>query len=384
MATRPAPSTRVPTTTSPNDEAEAALDSQTVALRVIAGLLIVGAAWLMADLLVPVAAALTVAVVLAPLAGRLERVGLPAGLSALVCLLLVVAAMAATGALLVYQGGHLVRDSGAYVDRAGELFSEASRRAGLDRLMPELGVVDGADGGTGGGSAAAGPAEWAGSLRGSLRSVGRWLLHGVGGLLGVLGQVVVFLAFLYYMLASRSDWDTRLRRVAARMGLGSSGRAMRGAQSQIRRYAACVSGVAVAVGALVTALCWALGLPTPLAWGVLAGLLEFVPYFGPLIAGGALAIVALATGGGWFEPTMVVVVYAALQTIEGYVISPLLYGGAVKLNPVTVLFGLLFFGWIWGPVGLLLSLPMMVLLRGLVEVSPETPALDALLEEPAG
>lgn len=354
-----------------------ALDSQTIALRIIAGLLVVGAAWLLADLLVPVAAAFVLAIILSPLADRLERRGLSPTLSSLTCLVLVVMLIVVTGGLLVHQGRTLVRDGDRYSARIGELLTDASRRVGLEATAPTERAEGEEDASNGGGL------DWSGMIRSSYQSIGPWLAQGLGGLLGVLGQVVVFLAFLYYMLATREDWRVRIERVAARLGLIGSGPESVEAQYQIRRYAVCVSLVAVSVGALVTGLCLVLGLPTPLAWGVLAGLMEFVPYFGPLIAGGALTVVALATGEGWFEPAVVLAAYVVLQTVESYVVSPLLYGGAVRLNPVTVLFGLLFFGWIWGPLGILLALPMLVLLRTWVDVARDTPALDALLREDA-
>ena len=72
--------------------------------------------------------------------------------------------------------------------------------------------------------------------------------------------------------------------------------------------------------------------------------------------------------------------FVALQTFEGYVITPLLYGKAVNIDPVTVLLGVLFFGLLWGPLGLAVAMPMMILLRGLLVITPDTPALDALAD----
>ena len=65
---------------------------------------------------------------------------------------------------------------------------------------------------------------------------------------------------------------------------------------------------------------------------------------------------------------------------QGYVVTPLVYGRAAEFNPVTILFSALFFGWLWGPLGVALALPMMILLRGLLVITPDTPALDALAD----
>ena len=73
-------------------------------------------------------------------------------------------------------------------------------------------------------------------------------------------------------------------------------------------------------------------------------------------------------------------VILAWLTLEGYVIAPMIYGRAVRFDPVTVLVAILFFGWLWGPLGMVTALPVMVIMRELVVMAPETPALDALME----
>jgi AI-2 transport protein TqsA len=105
-----------------------------------------------------------------------------------------------------------------------------------------------------------------------------------------------------------------------------------------------------------------------------------VPYFGPMVGGTLLTLVAMTTGGGtWWQPLFMLGVIFTWLTLEGYVIAPTIYGRAVRFDPVTVLVAILFFGWLWGPLGMVTALPVMVLLRELVVMSPETPALDALM-----
>jgi predicted PurR-regulated permease PerM len=90
--------------------------------------------------------------------------------------------------------------------------------------------------------------------------------------------------------------------------------------------------------------------------------------------------VAATLGHGWWQPLAVLAFFAALHTVEGYVVTPMLYGRAVHIDPVTVLFGVLFFGYLWGPLGLAAAMPMLIILRGLVAITPGTPALDALTD----
>jgi predicted PurR-regulated permease PerM len=118
-------------------------------------------------------------------------------------------------------------------------------------------------------------------------------------------------------------------------------------------------GVGIAVGVLLAVV----GLPNPVLWGSLAGLLNFVPYLGPVIATGLVAAVALVT----FDTTGPVLVAVggcvAVNTLEGNLITPRLLGRSLPLNPVAIFLSLLYWGWVWGPVGALLAVPVTVMLQ---------------------
>jgi len=108
--------------------------------------------------------------------------------------------------------------------------------------------------------------------------------------------------------------------------------------------------------------------------------LRYIPFLGIWVAALPPVLMSLGTSDGWAQPLAVVALFTGLQTVEGYVIAPVLYGRAVSIDPVTILLGVLFFGWLWGPLGLALAMPMLILLRGLLAITPDTPALDALME----
>ena len=122
-------------------EIEETLDSQTVALRWIAGLLIAGAAWLLAPILVPFILGLVLSIALSPLADRLERLGLGRTGSSLSCLVLVAAVLAATLGLLAFQAGSIVQQSDRYLDRLGKMLSAASNSVGGEHLLTSLGGI---------------------------------------------------------------------------------------------------------------------------------------------------------------------------------------------------------------------------------------------------
>jgi predicted PurR-regulated permease PerM len=150
-------------------------------------------------------------------------------------------------------------------------------------------------------------------------------------------------------------------------------------RDEVVRFAGCLAMVACGYVVVVSLALWALGVPQPLLWGLMAGLFEVVAYFGPLIASVLPTVVALSLGV-WWKPVAVAGLFLALHLVEGYLITPALYGRAVRFDPVTVLFGALFFGWLWGPVGLAVAMPMLIILRGLLLITPNTPALDALAD----
>ncbi len=379
------------------------LDAQTVALRIIAGLLIAGAMSMLSTLLIPFFAALVVAIAMSPLANRLERLGLGRTISSLACLLLVAVVVASAAGMLAYQVGSIVQDSNEHLQRFSEILAQGTERVGGERLLKSMGylqdeatnppvpgqVEDGSSGeesSSGGESgqveAASNPEDfWLGTLRRNASTLGRWLATGLGGFLGALGGLVVALAFLFYMLLTRSEWVDRLMRSIAALGLRPRTRAVERIQNQVVTYVGCLFLVSVSYVVLITLATWAIGLPQPLLWGALTGILELVPYFGPLVAGSLTTIIALSGGDSWWQPVAVASLFVALQTFEGYVVAPMLYGKAVDIDPVTVLVGVLFFGWLWGPLGLTLAMPMLIFLRGLVAISPDVPAIDALVDE---
>lgn len=366
----------------------------TIANRVIA-LVVVGAAFsLLSSILIPPFVAIVLAITLAPLADRFERLGLNRALSSLACLLLLTLALVGTAGLVLYQAGAILQDSDKHVERIGELISKASERPELKEIAATLGTADSIEAPAGEArpeAEASQPAsdpgkQLGGAIRRNAAQLGRYLLRGLGGLLGVLGGLVLMLAFLFYMLLTRHEWVDRLTRAGRHLGMRPRAEALGKIRDDVRTYVSYLAMVSLAYAVVISLALWAIGVPNALLWGVLTGLLEVVPYFGPVVAGALPTLMALSTGSGLWQPAAVVALFVALQTVEGYVVAPMLYGKAVDIDPVTVLFGVLFFGFLWGPVGLAAAMPLMILIRGILNITPGTPALDALLdaESPGG
>ncbi len=350
------------------------------ATRLIAGLLVVGAMYFLAQLLVPFFLALVLAVAMAPLAEFLERRWrFPRVLASLSGMLLILGILVAAVGLVVAQSGVILKDSETHLTKIGEFLESASKSIGGEKLVSTIQAEQSGDEG----SPPSSHDDWQTLVRRYARSLGGWLVSGLGGLLGFLGGVVIFLALLFYMLQGRSEWGDRFARAGRSLGLTPESDCFERTQSQLVKYVGCLGLVSVAYAVVIALGCWMIGVPNPLLWGVLTAVLELIPYFGPVIAGALPTLMAISAGNGWWQPLAVVGMFMGLQTVEGYVVAPLVYGKATDIDPITVIMGVLFFGYLWGPVGLTLAMPMLILLRGLLEITPHTPALDAIAEADA-
>ena len=382
--------------------------SRTVALVVIAVVTVLAASALLARLIVPMILALVLAITLRPLAHRLERLGLNRAASSIACTLLVAAVLLGAAGLVTLQAGSVLRNSDSYMTRLGDLATritapiEDSQIAEVLSSGGDRSGDDPAESGTDGSepSVEAGPAPpdsvnddavpgidlssreyWVGKIRENVGSIGSWVFRGVGGVLGVLGQVVVFLFLILYILLTRQAWSDRLVRAAQLTGMRLESDDLSRMGDSIKGWLSCVLMVATGYAVTVWLASWALGLPQAPLWGIMTGMLVLVPYFGPLVAGVMLVTVAAVAAPWWWAPLVMLAIYILLQTLESYVILPMLYGKAIHVDPLAVLIGVLFFGFLWGPLGFVSALPTLVLLRGFAEVIPGAEPVQELLGE---
>ncbi len=123
---------------------------------------------------------------------------------------------------------------------------------------------------------------------------------------------------------------------------------------------------------------WFSGLPNPLLWGVLAGVLNYVPYIGPAIVIGTLSVVGLLTFPTLTQAAVAPLAFLALVTIEGQFITPTIMGRRLELNPFAVFLAIAFSTWLWGPIGAFLAVPLLMASRTLLsdtfgEEKPDLP-----------
>jgi len=183
----------------------------------------------------------------------------------------------------------------------------------------------------------------------------------------VLETLLTFL-MTFFMIESRIRMKRRL--LLDRQSFGASvrmARVMRAVQDRVASYILTVAQINFAMGVIVAAGAWGWGLAAPIMWGGLAFVLNFLPYLGPLVLMGLLALVGLGTASTVAMGLVPMLLFLALHAIESNVITPSILGARFTLNPVSILISISYFSWIWGVLGALLSVPILLTLSALVE-----------------
>jgi predicted PurR-regulated permease PerM len=140
---------------------------------------------------------------------------------------------------------------------------------------------------------------------------------------------------------------------------------------KIREYLIARTLINLGLGFVVAVGLWALKVHFALALGLFAALTNFVPYIGQLLGGGLPTLIALGQTGSLGDALLVAAMYLAAVGIEGYVVTPLVMGRSLDLNGTTVLIACLFWGYLWGLVGLILAMPITVSLKVVFQTIPE-------------
>ncbi|MCA9127926.1 MAG: AI-2E family transporter [Planctomycetales bacterium] len=187
------------------------------------------------------------------------------------------------------------------------------------------------------------------------------------GPLGTFGLVAVFVLFL---LAYREDMRDRMIMVLSQGNFVTTTEALQEAAKRISKYLLALSIVNGSYGLVLGAGLYLIGLvfapdgnfPNCVLWGVLAAMLRFVPYAGPLVAGSLPVVLSLAVFPGYSVTLAVLGLIVTLELVSNNIVEPWLYGVSTGLSAIAIIFAAVFWGWLWGPVGLLLSTPLTVCL----------------------
>jgi predicted PurR-regulated permease PerM len=172
------------------------------------------------------------------------------------------------------------------------------------------------------------------------------------------------LVLLYFLLASGDLFLQKLTKMLPEFRDKKKAVAIaRETETSISMYLSTVTLINVIEGIVVTLVMWALGMPNPVLWGVLAFFVEFVPYLGALVMVGVLGLAALSTFESIAHIVAVPASYLTINLLQAYVLTPLLLGRRLTLNPVAILMGLILWWEIWGVAGAFIAVPLLATLK---------------------
>ena len=191
-------------------------------------------------------------------------------------------------------------------------------------------------------------------------------------LLGPLATAGVVLVFLIFVLLYQEDLRDRLVGLVGRRDLHRTIMALNDAASRLSQYFLVQLGLNTGFGVFITGALWFVGLPNPLLWGILAGVMRFVPFIGSAIALVPPVLLGLAVDPGWGTALLVGAVILGGDMVMSQVAEPLTFGHSTGLSPIAVILSAAFWAFMWGPIGLLLATPLTVCL---VVIGRYVPAL---------
>ena len=199
--------------------------------------------------------------------------------------------------------------------------------------------------------------------------IGNYLWSGSMGALAIANQAIMLLFLTYFLLLTDDLFKRKLVEIAGPTLTEKkiTVQILDDIAGQIHRFLV-VQLVTSAIVAVTTGVAlWFLGLEGAAFWGLMAGILNSIPYLGPLIMTGALATVGFLQFGTFGMMLAVAGTALLVTTLEGFLLTPVLMGRAAKMNPVAVFVGLLFWTWMWGIPGLLLAVPLMMVIKAVCD-----------------
>jgi predicted PurR-regulated permease PerM len=310
------------------------------------------------SILMPLTAAAVLALTFAPLVRHAKRRGIPPPITALA---IVVVALGALG----MAATALVNPVKAWIARAPEIGGIIRER--LSVLEKPLAALH----------------ELAGALSGGNEvtvnsSSANVVLPAVAFLTPAAGELLLFFAALLFFLVGLGT----LRSNAIALFSGRSAKLrflkiMNDIEHNLAAYLTVVTCINAAVGAIVAAGAWILGIPSPAVFGILAAVLNYVPYVGPAVMVAALFGVGLITYPSLSHALVPPLAFIVLTATEGHFVTPTIVGRRLTLSPILVLLALAFWTWMWGPIGALLAAPLSII--GLVVFNHSFPTSDGKL-----
>ncbi|MGE0448216.1 MAG: AI-2E family transporter [Vicinamibacterales bacterium] len=360
-------------------------------------LVALGSIWFLrtaSTLLIPIALAVLISYALDPLVVWLERRRVPRIVASAVVMLAVLGAIASGAYALRKDASRLVDALPRAVARAralvtSELGPASASPAGAHRSSAQASsnAALAASGTSGGGTTSAGgtwpgaapdaasaegappgasPPSMAGQVSGSM------LERAVSAVLSFAGNVVVIVFLVFFLLLSGRHVRNRIIEI---MGPDADDRRTTATiideiNTSIQRYLLVLLFTAVVVGLATWLMLRWMGVEQAAMWGMLAGIFNSIPYFGPVVVSGGLFAVGLVQGGGVTQALEMSGAAIVITSLEGWLLTPPLMGKVERMSALAVFLGLLLWTWVWGAWGTVLAVPMLVIVKSIADRLP--------------
>ncbi|MFV0623160.1 AI-2E family transporter [Sphingomonas sp. ac-8] len=317
----------------------------------------------------PLTAAIVIAIALVPLLEWLERRRLPAALAAFLCVLLFLVVANGAIASIVVPAWGWAEILPERIDRVQTNIAPLiDFYSNLERFVNDL-----------------------------LANVANTPTHNTGATTGeppaslldftastapsALIEMFFAILVIYFFLAG---W-TRLRRAAitSRTSFGGAMATARVIQDVVdftSAYLGTISFINLTLGALVAAALWFVGMPTPLMWGGIVAVLNYIPYFGPILSAALLALGGLMTFTDVWWALLPAAIMVGAHLVEANVVTPLIVGHRLTISPLMILVTLSFWGWVWGTPGALLAVPLLIIIQTVVRAAGKPDIAGFLFE----
>jgi len=348
------------------------IDVRSASLAVLAVLATLFAMKWASAVLIPLALGLIFSVALSPLVNWLQRRHLPRVLGAAVVLASPMAGLGWTAYSLSADASALIESLPAATQKVRQAVQKARRQqtgtSAIDQVQRAAKQLEQA-GLVGGGAAAEAAGVTRVRIERSPFDIKDYLWTGTVGLLASAGQAVVILLTTFFLLASGDTFRRKLVKIAgptfARRRI--TVQALDEITQQVERYLLVQAFTSLLVGVVIGVSFWAIGLEHAAVWGIVAFVLSFIPYLGPMALAGTAALVAFVQFGSVDMALGVTALVVGVVSFTGQLLRPWLNSRASRMNAVAVFVGVLAFGWLWGIWGLLLGVPVLTTVKAICD-----------------
>ena len=349
-------------------------------VRLLASLTLIGGVGLLialpfalragAEFFLPVTAALVIAIALVPMLEWFERRGVPSNLAAVLCVVVFLMIAVFAIASIVLPAIDWVALIPQRIDRVTKALAPlldlySSLQKFIDRTVSDIAI---------------GAADTSRTVRVETPNSLLDLITASAPHAAI--QLFFALLVIYFFLAGWTGM--RKRTIVSRgsfEGALTTARVIQQVVAATSTYIGTITVINVALGALTALILWGLGMDSPIMWGGIVAVLNYIPYLGPIAAALLLALGGLMTFADPWAALLPPAVFVGLHLIEANILTPLIVGRKLTINPLLILVSLSFWAWVWGTTGALLAVPLLIILKTIFSAAGTPDIAGFLFEE---